>query len=295
LEALEFMSNETTNIPAPATIDLKSGEIPATIMDSAILQQGVELFLQHGYLIVKNAMDCDFVQKLRDEFMANYEAYFFDKEYDDALQVGHKRTMVTINMEGAFSSSDYYAPPKIFPLLEFLLSKRMIISGLGCVVSLPGAKDQHIHRDYDNIYDTGFHYDGADAWLAKAPPYAITVAIPLVPITSLTGSTRFWPGTHLSKVAKNDPNLGPGVEFAADLGSCILFDYRILHGGVANRSDGVRPLLYNIYTRPWFKDPVNYEKQQPISITEEQFKKLPDQHQGMLAWAIEGPALKSQI
>jgi ectoine hydroxylase-related dioxygenase (phytanoyl-CoA dioxygenase family) len=275
-----------------AMIDLKSEKIPETILDSATLQQGVELFLQHGYLIVKNAIDSDFVQKLQEEFMDTYKSYFFDKEYDDALKVGHKRTMVTINMEGAFSSSDYYAPPKIFPMLEFLLSKRMILSGLGCVISLPGSHDQHIHRDYDNIYDTGFHYDGADAWLAKAPPYAITVAIPLVPIASLTGSTRFWPGTHLTKIAKNDQNLGPGTEFVADLGSCILFDYRILHAGVANRSDIVRPLLYNIYTRPWFRDPVNYEIQQPIGITEEQFRKLPNQYQGMFAWAIDGLAIK---
>jgi len=275
-----------------AVIDLKSDKIPETILDSRALQKGVELFLQHGHLIIKNAIDSHFVQRLQEEFMDNYKSYFFDKNYDDALKVGHKRTMVNINMEGAFSSSDYYALPRILPMLEFLLSKRMILAGLGCVVSLPGSHDQHIHRDYGNIYDTGFHYEGSDAWLAKAPPYAITVAIPLVPITSLTGSTRFWPGTHLSKIAKNDPNLGPGIEFVADLGSCILFDYRILHAGVANRSDIVRPLLYNIYTRPWFKDPVNYEKQRPINITEEKFKKLPNQHQKMFAWAFDGSDIK---
>jgi ectoine hydroxylase-related dioxygenase (phytanoyl-CoA dioxygenase family) len=275
-------------------IDLKSEKIPETILESTALQRGVELFLQHGYLIVKNALDPDFVQKLQEEFMDTYNSYFFDKEYDDALKVGHKRTMVTLNMEGAFSSSDYYAPPKIFPMLEFLLSKRMILAGLGCVVSLPGSIDQHIHRDYDNIYDTGFHYDGADAWLAKAPPYAITVAIPLIPITSVIGGTRFWPGTHLSKVSKKDPNLGTYVEYVADLGSCILFDYRILHAGVANQSDSVRPLLYNIYTRPWFRDPVNYEKQQPISITEAQFRKVPSRYQPMFAWVFDDLALKSR-
>ncbi|MCZ6848916.1 MAG: phytanoyl-CoA dioxygenase family protein [Alphaproteobacteria bacterium] len=280
------MDAQTTTLTAVPSIDVKSMELPVTVRNSAILQEGVELFLQHGCLVIENAFDPEFIRKLHDEFTNSFKDYFADKIYDDALDVGDKRTLVTIKLEGSFNSSDYYAPAKVFPLLEFLLSKNLILAALGCVISLPGSKDQHRHRDYGNIYHPSFNYPDVEAFIAKAPPYAITLGIPLVPITELTGNTRFWPGTHLTKVRKNDPNLGPGVDFVADLGSCYLFDYRLLHGGVANKSDVPRPLLYSIYTCPWFRDPVNYSKQQPIDITEEQLSKLPIKYQKMFSWVL---------
>jgi len=268
-------------------IDLGATEGPLKVLESPILQQGIELFLQNGFLIVRNAFDTDFVNKLHDAFMDGYKDYFEDKVYDDALDIGHRRHMVTVTLEGAFNSSALYAPPKIFPMLEFLLSKKLILAALGTVVSLPGAEYQHLHRDYDNIYDPGFNYPGLETVIAKGAPYAITLGIPLVPVTRHTGNTRFWPGTHLSNISKKDPNLGPGVDFETGLGSCYLFDYRILHCGVANTSEIVRPLLYNIYTRPWFRDPLNYSKQEPVHVSEAEFQKIPEEYRGLFAWAME--------
>lgn len=267
-------------------IDLIGQTGPLRVQDSRVLQQGIELYLQNGFLLVKNAFDPAFVAKLHDAFIERYDAYFADKIYDDALEVGDKRNMVTVALEGVFNTRDLYAPSNVFPMLEFLLSKKLILAALGSVVSLPGAPQQHLHRDYDNIYEPGFTYPGLETVIAKGPPYAITLGIPLVPITRKTGNTRFWPGTHLSSVSKKDPNLGPGVDFEAALGSCYLFDYRILHCGVANTSDTVRPLLYNIYTRPWFRDPLNYSKQEPVRVTEAEFKKIPEEYRGLFAWAI---------
>jgi len=268
-------------------IDLVGVKGPQKVQESPVLQQGIELFLQNGFLLVKNAFDPAFVAKLHDAFMDGYKTYFDDKIYDDALDIGHRRHMVTVALEGVFNTSELYAPRNVFPILEFLLSKKLILAALGTVVSLPGAERQHLHRDYDNIYEPGFSYPGLETVIAKGPPYAITLGIPLVPITRHTGNTRFWPGTHLSSVSKKDPSLGPGVDFEAALGSCYLFDYRILHCGVANTSDTVRPLLYNIYTRPWFRDPLNYSKQEPVHITEAEFQKIPEEYRGLFAWALQ--------
>jgi hypothetical protein len=74
-----------------------------------------------------------------------------------------------------------------------------------------------------------------------------------------TGTTRLWPRTHVlddeaaAAVAPEDP-----VVLA---GSCLLMDYRLRHGGTANRSETVRPILYNVYQRRWFRDFVNYGQQ----------------------------------
>jgi hypothetical protein len=137
------------------------------------------------------ARDPALVAKLHDAFMDRYDTYFADQIYDDALEVGDKRNMVTVALEGVFNTPDLYAPPNVFPMLEFLLSKKLILAALGSVVSLPGAAQQHLHRDYDNIYEPGFSYPGLETVIAKGPPYAITLGIPLVPITRKTGNTGF--------------------------------------------------------------------------------------------------------
>ena len=51
-----------------------------------------------------------------------------------------------------------------------------------------------------------------------------------------------------------------GVSFAdAKAGDAILFDYRVLHRGLANTTEDVaRPLLYFTYGRAWFTDATNY-------------------------------------
>ena len=77
-------------------------------------------------------------------------------------------TMVTIGFQGPFADEAYIAPPKIFPLIEFLLTKKLILAGMGCVISLPGGKDQNVHRDYTNIYNPEFYYPGVEDYLAKA-------------------------------------------------------------------------------------------------------------------------------
>ncbi|MQA66052.1 MAG: phytanoyl-CoA dioxygenase [Alphaproteobacteria bacterium] len=273
-------------MPTAPILDAKAIELPASIKTSLILQEAIELFLAHGFLLIRNAFDPAYVQKLHDEFKAGYGQYFDARTYDDALDLSERRTMVTLKLEGAFNAVDFFAPPKIFPLLEFLLTRKLILASMGCVISLPGSRDQGRHRDYDNIYDPGFSYPGVETLIAKAPPYAITLGLPLVPITELTGCTRFWPGTHLRRAARNDPNLGPGVDFVADLGTCYLFDYRVLHCGIGNKSDIPRPLIYNIYARPWFRDPVNYAKQPPTDVTPEQVFALPERYQRLFSWAL---------
>ncbi|EGD78955.1 hypothetical protein PTSG_11804 [Salpingoeca rosetta] len=39
----------------------------------------------------------------------------------------------------------------------------------------------------------------------------------------------------------------------------VIFDYRTVHRGVANRhASKYRPLMYQVYTKEWFKDLVNF-------------------------------------
>lgn len=41
-------------------------------------------------------------------------------------------------------------------------------------------------------------------------------------------------------------------------GDVIIFDYRTYHRGLPNQSDKRRPMLYQTYSRAWFRDGHNF-------------------------------------
>lgn len=276
-------------------IDVGTAPIVNHISESAVLRQGGEHLLEQGYLIVRNAFDKDFIRQAYREYIEEYRKYFIDKTFSDALNVGNRRTMISLKFKGVFKESNFYANERIMPLIKFFLGNNCILNSLGSVVSLPGALEQGIHRDHPNIYVTETTKGEDISWFRKAPPYAFTMAIPLVPLNGLTGNTRFWPGSHLSNTDGIPRNIGPGVDFIADLGTCILFDYRIIHTGLANTSDQIRPLLYNIYSRAWFRDATNYIVQDPLTITPEMIRDVPKEHRHLFNWALSAEAANKLV
>lgn len=262
-------------------------------LESPILRKGAFLFLKYGVLSIKNAFDVGFIRILHEFYLREYERYFEDKEYPDALSVGERRTMISLSLDGPFSDPAFYAAPGIFPLLQLLLGSDLILNSLGSVVSLPGAADQHIHRDHPNIYVASQEHQIDLSWIEKAPPYAVTLAVPLIALTEQTGGTRFWLGTHFDPVPVEELKPESGVDANVELGTAIIFDYRVAHGGVANRSREIRPLLYNVYSRAWFRDAVNYRKQDPLRVTTDQIRTLPKEHQLLFDWVFDADARKS--
>jgi ectoine hydroxylase-related dioxygenase (phytanoyl-CoA dioxygenase family) len=97
----------------------------------------------------------------------------------------------------------------------------------------------------------------------------------------MTGPTLVWPGSHRSPNF-NPESLEPEKPMLS-LGDCLLMDYRLVHGGAANQSDQVRPILYNIYFRPWFRDYINYSKQRRLEISREALNQVPPQYRHLFA------------
>ena len=50
-----------------------------------------------------------------------------------------------------------------------------------------------------------------------------------------------------------------------------------MHAGNANHSANPRPILYNMYCRPWFRDSRNYRLQRPIRIAREEYLRVPEE------------------
>ncbi len=147
-------------------------------------------------------------------------------------------------------------------MLAPLLGKDMLIDSLTCVTALPGARDQGLHRDHGSLFEDGI------AANQSLPPYAITVAVPLVDLTKETGTTRLYPGSHRLPrgVDGEAPPLGEGELPLVARGGCYLMDYRLWHQGTENRTRRPRPVLYLIYARHWFIDLENFGLQPRLNI-----------------------------
>lgn len=138
------------------------------------------------------------------------------------------------------------------------------LTHFGCMLSFPGSAVQPWHSDGPHIRGCGeAAHDAADASTSSfyAPVHALNVFVPLVDLTHDKGPTEFVPGTHRDFDTPNASKI-----FTPDAGSAILFDYRVKHRGLSNRSTEDRPLLYLTYARPFWLDIFNFDKKRYANL-----------------------------
>jgi hypothetical protein len=147
--------------------------------------------------------------------------------------------------------------PIVPPLLEATGWNEVSICNLSLVISTPGASQQ------------GWHADGGHVNLQKhLPCHVMNVFVPLHDLTHAMGPTEIRPGTHY-----HTRNLAPMMLAAAcrktlrrpvapilAAGDVLMFDYRVLHRGLANKTMQNRSFLVLTVAKPWFKDILNFPK-----------------------------------
>jgi ectoine hydroxylase-related dioxygenase (phytanoyl-CoA dioxygenase family) len=233
-------------------------------------------FRKEGYLVLKQVFRTELVQALREAFIREYRSYLVDAEHKDALRVGNRRYAVTVEINDAFNTPDLYANPLILPIVRQLLGPHFVISDFTCVVSLPGAENQHIHCD-------GTIFAGLPI-ASLLPPHAVGLLVPLIPFNRNNGVTRIWPGTHLRPATEEQLDADSNFfDPELELGSCMLMDYRLKHRGNANNSEQQRPLLYCNYSAPWYFDSNNFQKQAHLMLSDTEYMKVPKEHKPLFA------------
>jgi ectoine hydroxylase-related dioxygenase (phytanoyl-CoA dioxygenase family) len=259
------------------TLEFTAAEAAQGDISDQHLEEAYEKYRENGYLVLKNVYEPAYVQKLSDAFFKRYQRYFVDKNHDDALKVGDKRFMINLLMEEPYDDPHLYANALVLPILQYLLGQSAIMSGLGAVVALPGAKMQHPHRDHPPLFED-FALD------AMTPSFAVTVAIPLIDLDPETvGTTRIYRGS-MAEPDRNSSTL-PYDEPYLPVGSVMLFDNKVVHAGTPNRGDRPRPMMYNLYSRAWFRDSQNYSKHPPLVMTREKYRAIPEQFKAMFTYA----------
>jgi ectoine hydroxylase-related dioxygenase (phytanoyl-CoA dioxygenase family) len=208
------------------------------------------------YLAQFGAMDCAAMEEAAGNPPPNRFFRVGDARYDIALQ-----------MTGAFGRPEAFANPLLLDLLVPLLGKNLHLNSMTAVVSHPGATQQHAHRDHPDLYfEPGVS--------PMQPIYAVNVAVPLIDIELATGPTGVWLGSHRvpdgTKLADRDL-----VAREFKRGDCLLLDYGTMHTGLANRGSQIRPIVYLVYSRPWFFDHGNHRRRVPLDLPLESDSEVP--------------------
>ena len=215
------------------------------------VSDAVRCMRTEGYLTLDEVVNPGLINRARQTFVERYSRFLEDEEQPDALVVGTRRRMVTLRIEPPFDDAQFLANPRLLPIFKALLGEDCVLGSFGVVCSLPGAEKQHVHRD--GILFPDAPIDGL------VPVFAITMAMPLLEMNEVNGTTALFPASHLRTA--QEPT-GPTHEPHVREGGCVLWDYRLAHAGTPNRGSLPRPLLYATYCRPWFLDYVNFQRQQ---------------------------------
>lgn len=193
-------------------------------------------------------------------------------------KVGDKRLMISLKVTGEFAASDIFANRVALSIAAPLLGNDFILGSYVAVTSMPGAEAQNLHADQQGLYDD-------TALDSSVPPHSITLVIPLVGLNDVTGSTRFFPGTHRNPEDESAPDeFADGIAPDLDPGDAILFDSRISHGGMANLSDAPRPIVYCTYHRAWYRDVSNFRNKPPMLIDDAALENMNEDERALVDW-----------
>ncbi|MEO1489069.1 MAG: phytanoyl-CoA dioxygenase family protein [Pseudomonadota bacterium] len=203
-----------------------------------------------GVCTVPDAIEADLLRRCREWLMSDHPALFTDEARPEKLFVCPGRFYVALQIKGLFARPEILLPRAIDAILHDSLGPAYVFESWGLINALPGAAEQHWHRDGGVLFPS-------HPLEAMLPATAITVAVPLVDLNEKTGTTGFALGSHRSNEHVESPDYEPYVS----LGSAMLWDYRVFHKGMPNRSAAARPFLYATFCREWWMDTGNHEDQ----------------------------------
>lgn len=166
------------------------------------------------------------------------------------MQAGRKRWDTHYRFQqGVFLEDFIRHNPRVEALLQKVLPKHR--NHLGGIHGYPGSEHQYWHRDATSLFN-----DDKDSSLLTnntyVEDYYFTVLFPLVDLNDKNGSTEFMLGSHM--LSREELKDYPTTAFDVKKGDAIIFNGKINHRGRGNQSKQERPVIYNVYYKPWYND-----------------------------------------
>jgi ectoine hydroxylase-related dioxygenase (phytanoyl-CoA dioxygenase family) len=255
-------------------ITRSEAEWNAGAFSSETLEKAARCMWADGTLVLEDIVDPALIREAREAFLQRYDRYLGGQKRHDAVEVGKRRLQIIVDLEPPFERRELIANPLLLSFLKTAFEDDVVLGAYGVVCSLPAAPRQHIHRDGAVLFRREV------ALNRILPIVAVTVAMPLLEMNEIHGTTALWPRSHRDDtIASSETADEPLVRE----GSCAIWDYRLRHGGTPNQSTAPRPLLYMTYCRAWFVDHSNYQEQTPVRAPKGFLAGLPEDLRPLLA------------
>ena len=213
----------------------------AGVDQAAAVAEAIAILRRDGVVVLDDLVDPALVERCGDEIALRYpDMARPDRERNHGPYEG--RHCMPMLVEGSLGDPSLLVPRAVSHISAELLEPQYKVDSVGLLVSVPGAPDQKAHHDAW-LYPK----EGLDRLL---PPFALAFAMPLVTMDEASGHMAFWRRSHRSPSTEPD---GPH-DFAPEVhpGSAILWDFRVLHYGLANRSPRPRPVIFTVLSREWW-------------------------------------------
>ena len=241
-----------------------------------------ERFHKDGFLVLDDVLEVNAVEELHAKAISNFhelesiliarnkkiQEKFAGTCMQDTMGIGIKHCFKEIvqrhekrfEMQYKMDDEEFgivLEIPSIMSIVKEILGDDCIVINKSLVVSNAGTKDQAWHSDGPHVSAT-----------EDLPCHCLNVFIPLVDVTQLNGPTQFRPGSvNMTRNLKIEmlkamvrKTLRPLECPTLMKGSVLLFDYRVLHRGTANRSNEARPVLVYTFAKPFYRDTLNFPR-----------------------------------
>eukprot|EP00035_Acanthoeca_spectabilis_P038296 m.51849 g.51849 ORF g.51849 m.51849 type:complete len:316 (-) comp9073_c0_seq2:2220-3167(-) len=229
----------------------------------------VNTVLEAGAALIPNALNADECAQLGQEIttrldtvMARLESLGISARSESCPPFSYKeaasrcpgRLDIRFN-GGSHLNSLLASADKLVDVCRGVLGADATLLYTGVVMSFAGSVDQ------------GWHVDGDHLSEKQLPPHALTVFVADSTVPPDAGLPEFFLQSHrldeVGKLTTGEP-VDPPVSFPFEQGSAIVFDYRVVHRGTANRSSRDRPLVYCVFARAGWEDEVNFNRQESL-------------------------------
>ncbi len=251
--------------------------------DAVVVQAAKEALSGPGIVILQNSVERSAARNASRAMVETLCHLDTEGAKREGIRVGDGRYMVTLNLDPPFDRPDLFASPPLLAVARATLGVDVVINSLAVVIAFPGAAAQRVHVDH------GMLFPSDQAASMSAPPYALTAIIPLLDLDESTGSTEVWPrGPEMATPDLWLSKLPGSTVLPLSLGDAVFIDYRVCHGGTANPGLVPRPVLYIVYSRPWFRDADNFSEMPPLRVTAQHLANMPAQYRSLFANAAAG-------
>ena len=198
----------------------------------------VDRLAEDGVAVLPQPLPPAFVADLRSAFLPLLERYV-DRHDPNR---GIRRHQMYLPFEPPFSDAALWGDPTVLRVVERVLGSDAECTYYGSDTPLGGSDHQPTHQDGGPLFPK---------WSPRPPPYCLALNVPLVDVDEHNGPLEWFDG-HDEPAPATRPN-----RFTGPAGSMLLRDTRVWHRGSPNTGDSPRPMLALLYTRSWYRFPLD--------------------------------------